>query len=219
MDAERIMRASRQLMGAIADNSALQSVLVGDYVDDAPYSGSVSKLLGEALKEKLGSSNETQIKKVLASAISIAEQNGVLPADMSFDNSLDIAKAVDSAVTQVKTTYQNGAGLMSATDVAEVLIDKTAAQLAVSVDQAFETGMANEMIANGIIALCAGIGIPQAAAYKPLIKQTIQIIEPTLRNVVQKGIVHCREFAKTALRQCIATAKTYASKVMIKIFA
>ena len=215
MDAERIMKASGQLMGAIADNSALQSVLVGDYVDDAPHSGSVSKLLGEALKEKLGSSNETQIKKVLASAISIAEQNGVLPADMSFDNSLDIAKAVDSAVTQVKTAYQNGAGLMSATDVAEVLIDKTAAQLAVSVDQAFETGM----IANGIIALCAGIGIPQAAAYKPLIKQTIQIIEPTLRNVVQKGIVHCREFAKTALRQCIATAKTYASKVMTKIFA
>ena len=108
---------------------------------------------------------------------------------------------------------------MSATDVAEVLIDKTAAQLAVSVDQAFETGMANEMIANGIIALCAGIGIPQAAAYKPLIKQTIQIIEPTLRSVVQKGIVHCREFAKTALRQCVATAKTYASKVMTKIFA
>ena len=132
---------------------------------------------------------------------------------------MDIAKAVDSAVTQVKTAYQNGAGLMFATDVAEVLIDKTAAQLAVSVNQAFETGMANEMIANGIIALCAGIGIPQAAAYKPLIKQTIQIIEPTLRSVVQKGIVHCREFAKTALRQCVATAKTYASKVMTKIFA
>ena len=79
MDAERIMRASGQLMGAIADNSALQSVLVGDYVDDSPYSGSVSKLLGEALKEKLGSSNETQIKKVLASAISIANKMGFCP--------------------------------------------------------------------------------------------------------------------------------------------
>ena len=219
MDAERIMSASGKLMEAIADDSALQSVLVGDYVDDAAFTGKASKLLGEALKEKLGSTNETQIKKALASAISIAQQNGILPVEMSFDAPMDMAKAVDSAVTRVKTAYQNGAGLMDATEVAEALIDKAAAQLAVSVDKAFETGVVNELIANGLIGVCSYIGFPQAAAYKPLIKQTIQRIEPTLRNVVQKGIVHCREFAKTALRQCVATAKTYASKVMTKIFA
>ena len=219
MDAERIMSASGKLMEAIADNSALQSVLVGDYVDDAVNNRSVSKLIGEVMKEKLASSNETQIKKVLASAISIAEQNGVLPTEMSFDNSVDIAKAVDTAVTRVKTTYQNGAGLMSATEVAEALIDKAAAQLTISVDKAFETGLVNEMIANAIVGVCTYIGLPQAAAYKPLIKQTIQIIEPTLRNVVKKGVVHCREFAKSAIRQSVAAAKNYASKLMTKNLA
>lgn len=219
MYAERIMSASGKLMEAIADDSALQSVLVGDFKDDAASAGDVSKLLGEVLKEKLGSTNESQIKKVLASAISIAQQNGVLPVEMSLDTPVDMAKAVDSAVTRVKTAYQNGSGLMDATEVAEALIDKTAAQLAVSVDKAFETGVVNEMIANGIIGVCSYIGFPQAAAYKPLIKQMIQRIEPTLRNVVQKGIVTCREVAKSALRRCVKTAKNYASKMMTKIFA
>lgn len=219
MDAERIMSASGKLMEAIADGSALQSVLVGDFKDDAASAGDVSKLLGGVLKEKLGSTNETQIKKVLASAVSIAQQNGVLPVEMSFDTPVDIAKAVDSAVTRVKTAYQNGAGLMDAIEVAEALIDKAAAQLAVSVDKAFETGVVNEMIANGIIGGCSYIGFPGVAVYKPLIKQTIQRIEPVLRNVVQKGIVYCRDVAKSALRRCVETAKNYASKVMTKIFA
>lgn len=219
MDADRIMSASGKLMEAIADGSALQSVLVGDYKDDAASAGDVSKLLGGVLKEKLGSTNETQIKKVLASAVSIAQQNGVLPVEMSFDTPVDIAKAVDSAVTRVKTAYQNGAGLMDAIEVAEALIDKAAAQLSVSVDKAFETGVVNEMIANGIIGGCSYIGFPEVAVYKPLIKQTIQRIEPVLRNVVQKGIVNCRDVAKSALRRCVETAKNYASKVMTKIFA
>lgn len=219
MYAERIMSASGKLMEAIADGSALQSVLVGDFKDDAASAGDVSKLLGGVLKEKLGSTNETQIKKVLASAISIAQQNGVLPVEMSFDTPVDIAKAVDSAVTRVKTAYQNGAGLMDATEVAEALIDKAAAQLSVSVDKAFETGVVNEMIANGIIGVCSYIGFPEVAVYKPLIKQTIQRIEPVLRNVVQKGIVNCREGAKSALRRHVETAKRSASKLMTKIFA
>lgn len=219
MDAERIMSASGKLMEAIADDSALQSVLVGDFMVGAASAGDVSKLFGGVLKEKLGSTNETQIKKVLASAVSIAQQNGVLPVEMSFDTPVDIAKAVDSAVTRVKTAYQNGAGLMDAIEVAEALIDKAAAQLAVSVDKAFETGVVNEMIANGIIGGCSYIGFPQAAAYKSLIKQMIQRIEPTLRIVVQKGIVTCREVAKSALRRCVETAKNYASKLMTKIFA
>lgn len=219
MEMEKIINASGRLMEVIADGVALQSAQNDDFTTGDIQSGRISKLMEDALKENLGSCGETQVKKVLASAIAIAGKNGILPSGMQFDNSLQMAKAVDMAVTRTKVAYQNGAGLMDATEVADALIDKAAVQLSVAVDRAFESGQVNEMLANAAVGVCTYFGFPQASVYKPVIKHAIKRFEPALRSVVQKGMVRCRDWAKSSLRNCIQTTKNYASKVMAKLFA
>ena len=210
MNVERINTASKALIQAVTNNTTLQSVLLeGDISIDNVKELGKSKVLQEFLDAPVGSEKDTQIKQIIASAILIAKQNDCLPFDLPSFDPVEVAKIVDEGLTRVKVAYQSGCGMLDPIEVADVLIDKAAARVVALVDYAFESGMVNQALTQGSVALLTFLKVPNAQAYTPIISNVISRVERPMQNFIKNGINYIAQSAKTAVRKVASSVKNY----------
>ena len=210
MNVERINTASKALIQAVANSTTLQSVLLeGDVSIDNVKQFASSKVLQEFLDAPVGSEKDTQVKKLMATAIHIANQNDCLPFQLPSFDPIEIAKLVDEGLTRVKVAYQSGCGMLDPIEVADVLIDKAAARVVALVDYAFESGMVNQALTQGSVALLTFLKIPNAQACAPIISNVISRVERPMQNFIKNGINYIAQSAKTVVRKVASSVKNF----------
>ena len=210
MNVERINTASKALIQAVTNNTTLQSVLLeGNVSIDNVKQFASSKVLQEFLDAPVGSEKDTQVKKLMATAIHIANQNDCLPFQLPSFDPIEIAKLVDEGLTRVKVAYQSGCGMLDPIEVADVLIDKAAARVVALVDHAFESGMVNQALTQGSVALLTFIEVPNAQAYAPIISNVISRVERPMQNFIKNGINYIAQSAKTVVRKVASSVKNF----------
>lgn len=213
MNVERINTASKALIQAVTNNTTLQSVLLeGNVSIDNVKQFASSKVLREFLDAPVGSEKDTQVKKLMATAIHIANQNDCLPFEVPSSDPIEIAKLVDEGLTRVKVAYQSGCGLLDPIEVADVLIDKAAARVVALVDHAFESGMVNQALTKGSVALLTFLKVPNAQAYAPIISNVISRVERPIQNFIKKGINYIAQSAKTTARKVVTSIKSFITR-------
>lgn len=213
MNVERINTASKALIQAVTNNTTLQSVLLeGNVSIDNVKQFASSKVLREFLDAPVGSEKDTQVKKLMATAIHIANQNDCLPFEVPSSDPIEIAKLVDEGLTRVKVAYQSGCGLLDPIEVADVLIDKAAARVVALVDHAFESGMVNQALTKGSVALLTFLKVPNAQAYAPIISNVISRVERPIQNFIKKGINYIAQSAKTTVRKVVTSIKSFITR-------
>lgn len=213
MNVERINTASKALIQAVTNNTTLQSVLQeGNVSIDNVKELGKSKVLQEFLDAPVGSEKDTQIKKLMATAIHIANQNDCLPFEVPSSDPIEIAKLVDEGLTRVKVAYQSGCGLLDPIEVADVLIDKAAARVVALVDHAFESGMVNQALTKGSVALLTFLKVPNAQAYAPVISNVISRVERPIQNFIKKGINYIAQSAKITVRKVVTSIKSFITR-------
>lgn len=213
MNVERINTASKALIQAVTNNTTLQSVLLeGNVSIDNVKQFASSKVLREFLDAPVGSEKDTQVKKLMATAIHIANQNDCLPFEVPSSDPIEIAKLVDEGLTRVKVAYQSGCGLLDPIEVADVLIDKAAARVVALVDHAFESGMVNQALTKGSVALLTFLKVPNAQAYAPVISNVISRVERPIQNFIKKGINYIAQSAKTTVSKVVTSIKSFITR-------
>lgn len=213
MNVERINTASKALIQAVTNDTTLQSVLLeGNVSIDNVKQFASSKVLQEFLDAPVGSEKDTQVKKLMATAIHIANQNDCLPFEVPSSDPIEIAKLVDEGLTRVKVAYQSGCGLLDPIEVADVLIDKAAARVVALVDHAFESGMVNQALTKGSVALLTFLKVPNAQAYAPIISNVISRVERPIQNFIKKGINYIAQSAKTTVRKVVTSIKSFITR-------
>lgn len=213
MNVERINTASKALIQAVTNNTTLQSVLLeGNVSIDNVKQFASSKVLREFLDAPVGSEKDTQVKKLMATAIHIANQNDCLPFELPSSDPIEIAKLVDEGLTRVKVAYQSGCGLLDPVEVADVLVDKAAARVVALVDHAFESGMVNQALTKGSVALLTSLKVPNAQAYAPVISNVISRVERPIQNFIKKGINYIAQSAKTTVRKVVTSIKSFITR-------
>lgn len=213
MNVERINTASKALIQAVTNNTTLQSVLLeGNVSIDNVKQFASSKVLREFLDAPVGSEKDTQVKKLMATAIHIANQNDCLPFEVPSSDPIEIAKLVDEGLTRVKVAYQSGCGLLDPIEVADVLIDKAASRVVALVDHAFESGMVNQALTKGSVALLTFLKVPNAQAYAPIISNVISRVEKPVQNFIKKGINYIAQSAKTTVRKVVTSIKSFITR-------
>jgi hypothetical protein len=213
MNVERINTASKALIQAVTNNTTLQSVLLeGNVSIDNVKQFASSKVLREFLDAPVGSEKDTQVKKLMATAIHIANQNDCLPFELPSSDPIEIAKLVDEGLTRVKVAYQSGCGMLDPIEVADVLIDKAAARVVALVDYAFESGMVNQALTKGSVALLTFLKVPNAQAYAPIISNVISRVERPIQNFIKKGINYIAQSAKTTVRKVVTSIKSFITR-------
>lgn len=213
MNVERINTASKALIQAVTNNTTLQSVLLeGNVSIDNVKQFASSKVLQEFLDAPVGSEKDTQVKKLMATAIHIANQNDCLPFEVPSSDPIEIAKLVDEGLTRVKVAYQSGFGMLDPIEVADVLIDKAAARVVALVDHAFESGMVNQALTKGSVALLTFLKVPNAQAYAPIISNVISRVERPIQNFIKKGINYIAQSAKTTVRKVVTSIKSFITR-------
>lgn len=213
MNVERINTASKALIQAVTNNTTLQSVLLeGNVSIDNVKELGKSKVLQEFLDAPVGSEKDTQVKKLMATAIQIANQNDCLPFEVPSSDPIEIAKLVDEGLTRVKVAYQSGCGMLDPIEVADVLIDKAAARVVALVDHAFESGMVNQALTKGSVALLTFLKVPNAQAYAPIISNVISRVERPIQNFIKKGINYIAQSAKTTVRKVVTSIKSFITR-------
>lgn len=213
MNVERINTASKALIQAVTNNTTLQSVLLeGNVSIDNVKQFASSKVLQEFLDAPVGSEKDTQVKKLMATAIHIANQNDCLPFEVPSSDPIEIAKLVDEGLTRVKVAYQSGCGMLDPIEVADVLIDKAAARVVALVDHAFESGMVNQALTKGSVALLTFLKVPNAQAYAPIISNVISRVERPIQNFIKKGINYIAQSAKTTVRKVVTSIKSFITR-------
>lgn len=187
-------------------SSGLQEV--GDVSGkDETASVSVSSEKANQLLESLVSSkSDTKFSKIVAAATKIADATGAMK--LAKNTVFDIASMSDEAVTRIKVAYQVANGEIDIEDAADKLIDRAAARL-ITVAEAFidkklpiaVDAMSREMVK----------AFPQTAPLIPIIKNTVAIIQPKLKELAQKGISAVAKHAKNVAPKVIDWAKNKVS--------
>ena len=112
----------------------------------------------------------------------------------------------------MKVAYQSGRGLLDPIEVADVLIDKAAARVVALVDHAFESGMVNQALTKGSVALLTFLKVPNAQAYATFISNVISRVERPIQNFIKKGINYIAQSAKTTVRKVVTSIKSFITR-------
>lgn len=201
---------SKRLIQSIANETTLQSVLGEDSLVPSVVENLIGKeTFQDFLTSPVGSIKDTQIKKLMATAISIAQKNDCLPFLLPSTDPIEIAKLVDEGLTRVKVAYQSGIGILDPIEVVDTLIDKSAARVVALVDHAFESGMVNQMLTQGVVSIMTVLQIPNAQAYAPIISNVISRVEKPAQNFIKNGISKIAQSAKNIVHKAVSSIKTY----------
>lgn len=207
-------------MSAISDSlrdiECLSSSVLVDVVEPYKEDGldmGTSQALKQMMDADLDDPLETKYKKLLALSTLIAQQKEVLPEDIVYENSTELATMIDDSITRVKVAYQVASHGLDLDKAADYLIDKAAARVSATVDVAFESGVAGEMMTDGIIIASSAIPYVGPAisstlqSCRPMVREVVRLVEKPIRNLIHKGINIISEQAKPIVHETIRTVK------------
>ncbi len=221
MDYEKFAETVQTIDNTIRDNAVLKTILAetaADMVGDE--SGETSQFVQDFLDAPLDDKKDVVMQKALSAAMVYAKDKGILP-DLP-DSGSEIAAIIDDSLTRVKTGYKVGLGILDPDVAVDVLVDHAESRVLAQVDQAFNSGMVNEVITEGIINVTyaiPGVGPvlgPTARFCKPIIKCVVAKAEPTVRNVIKTGIHKVSSTARSVAHSVVSSVKETARSLVSK---
>ena len=218
MREEKLYNASKDATQSIKKNVILQSLQLEDIVSfDNIEQNECSDILKDYLNAPLGSDKDAQIKKIMATAISLAQQNDCLPFDIPSTEPEDIAKLVDEGLNRTKVAYQVGTGAIDTIEAVDMLIDAATARVVATVNYAFKSGAVNRVLTLSAVGLLTYLKVPNAQSYGPLISNVIKRVEQPIQNFINKGINHITQTAKSAVRKVASSIKEFVNRKVLAI--
>lgn len=202
---------------SLRDVESLSSYNLIEVVDQYKEDGldiGTSKALQQVLDAELDDPLETKYKKLLALSTLIAQQKEVLPEDVKYENSTELATMIDDSVTRTKVAYQIASQGLDLDVAADYLIDKAAARVSGAVDVAFESGVAGEMMTDGIIVASNAIPYVGPAisatlqSCRPMVREVVRMVEEPVRKMIHKGVDYISKAAKPVVHKAISMVKT-----------
>lgn len=144
--------------------------------------------------------------KIVALAIKIAEKKGLIDKQSVYD----MAAMTDEVVTRIRVAKKVAEGVMDRLEADETLVDRATARVITFVEHTFDAGMP---IVVDVLSKVIASAYPPAAAYIPLIKQTIVCFLPQIKEKVIAGIQKLSVWAKEKLPQLIDKGRAMLEKV------
>ena len=178
--------------------SALQSLLTGRELEkEEVESLKEFKVVQQFLDSPVGDTSEAKLKKVFATAIITANEQGTLPFSIEDKNPIAIASAIDEGLNRVKLSYKLVKEDLDVIEVADMLIDATVARVVTVADKVIERGV--PIVLNRVCDLISKI-YPPATVVVPVIKSAEKFIVTAAKVAVRKGLKYVAEGAKTVVR-------------------
>lgn len=222
-----IYHLTTTMRDALRDQSALLSAVLneGKFAENSSVNPTLSKVMDHFLNAPQGDPSELRMKKLMTAATLMAQDKGVLPKGMEVQKMEQIVTAVDDGLSRVKLAFQQNVGSL-VEDMADQLIDRAAARAVTLVDRAFQTGAAQHVITNGIVAVGTFLGMPQVAAARPYIHTAVTLASSNIRTGVTAGIRTVAQTAKSVVREVInktptilQTVRSTAGRILSRIFS
>ena len=178
--------------------SALQSLLSGRKLEQEEVESLKEfKEVQQFLDSPVGDASEAKLKKVFASAIITANEQGTLPFSIDGKSPIAIASAVDEGLNRVKLSYKLAKEELDVIEVADKLIDATVARVITVADKVIERGV--PVVLNRVCDLIIKV-YPPASVFVPVVKNAEKYIVTAAKVAVRKGLKYVAEGAKTIVR-------------------
>ena len=164
-----------------------------------------------------GSQEETNMKKLFAKAVVIAQDQGVLPPALAGlpKDPVAIASLVDESLIRIKTAAMVDAGKLYPEEALNVIIDHTAARLKATSDILVSKGIS---IATEAVIQTVSYVFPPVQMVAPAIHTFTQQCVPTIQKAVRKGINLVTSAAKKVVKKIGVQAIEKAQKVTRSVF-
>jgi hypothetical protein len=154
----------------------------------------------EFLDASLVGDKDTAMKKLFAAGLVFANDNGVLPFELSDTTPEGISVVVDDSLTRTKVAYKVATGEIPAEEVADFLIDQAAARAMAMADMVLDHPEASVELACDAISTAFPPVAETVQKMKPVIKRIAKEIAPEAKEYIHEGINLTAEFAKKAVR-------------------
>ena len=182
--------------------SALQSLLFGRELEkEEVESLKEFKVVQQFLDSPIGDASEAKLKKMFATAIITANEQGTLP--------FSIASAIDEGLNRVNLSYKLAKEELDVIEVADMLIDATVARVVTVADKVIERGV--PVVLDNLCKVIARV-YPPATVFVPVIKAAEKYIVPIAKMAVRKGLSVVAEGAKSFIRSTVKTLKNGVKK-------
>lgn len=155
----------------------------------------------------------TAAKKLLAAAITIANDKGYIPLPEKYSNPQSIATIADKAVETIKIAHDVATGAMSADDAIDFGVKKAAAVAKTAVDTLIDRG--TPIAADAVTNVIASVFPPFEVA-RPYVHKVAQYVAPKVKELAHKGIDKIAEVAKPIVKNAVAKVKEKAPVVWEK---
>ena len=203
-DASIISKYAREIGSNILDIENVSNALI-EIEDNKEETGKQSAIMQQAIDSPFNSKSELNAKKIMATALLVAKEKGVLPSTLS--SSMDAAEAAsiaDESISVMKVASQVASGRMDANRGIDLLADKATARIIAISDRLVEKGVdfAVKKLSVAIVAAC-----PPAAPLVFCIRDMQPVIEKKAKNLVSKGIIKLNEVAKSYTKRLVEKAK------------
>ncbi len=189
---------TQNLKKDIENNTFLGAITVGEgFSLQVDTSHKEIKAVKDYFLSQLDAPEDREIKKVVTAAAEIAKQQGLKP--LAGVSTTEVALIVDRGLTTAKLAYKLGSGDMSATDVSDYMIDRTASGVTVAITRTCQK------ISSGVgAAVGAAIGTifgPTGAAAGTIIGRTAGYIAGTaVGTVIGRGVTAVATYTKKMVK-------------------
>lgn len=196
-------------------SSELQEVWDAAGKDEVASISVNSEKANQLLESLVSSKSDTKLSKIVAAATKIADATGAMK--LAKNTVFDIASMSDETVTRIKVAYQVANGEIDIEDAADKLIDRAATRLITISEVVINKGLS--MAVNTLSKVLVS-AFPQTAPLVPIIKTTVAILQPKLKEIAQKGISAVAKHAKNVAHKVIGWAKnkvpSFAKSIALK---
>ena len=216
MDKEKVYNISRDLLQTISEDEKIQTIIFSESTlsENMEYLYT-NPAIKAFLQTPMGSPEEVEIKKIVASSIILASENNYLPFELPSTDPIEISKMVDDGLTRIKVNYKVGVDELDTFQMLEVLVDKQASRVTALVDTAFKTGLVNKLLTAGTIAVMTYFKVPNATKYAPVISNFIKRVEEPLQKVINKGIQTVSKTCKSLIKSTVDYVKEKVKKILV----
>lgn len=190
--------------------SALQSLLAGKLLEkEEVESLREFKVVQHFLDSPVGDASEAKLKKVFATAVIGAQEQGTLPFSLADKSPIAIASAIDEGLNRVKLAYKLSQEELDAIEVADKLVDATVARVITVADKVIERGV--PVVLDKLCKVIAKV-YPPATIFVPVIKAVEKYIVPIAKIAIRKGLFVVAVGAKSFIRSTVKTLKNGVKK-------
>lgn len=219
---ECIAKVAGKLESGINTAQNVSSALNGTALEQLMPTETIKELqcVVDYFDADLGSSQDANLKKIVAAAAVLAKHNNVLADVVLPDQPVAIAAAVDEGLNQAKVAYKVGQGVLDVDAAIDTLVDYGAARICASIDMALPAIKAGaekavELVTPKVInAICTAVEVyPPARYVTPFIRACAPYCTEKVKTAVAKGIEKVTPYVKKAVEVAATKVKTVGHNV------